>query len=107
MGRTEAGCRVVAESLGYPFIQSGQDQGLLKRFKAANLRRADPIRFDARPGYVYRWFTAHTQHISAMGADGYERLGRQPLPAATTITPGWERDRQMLLEHFSAQDAPV
>ena len=28
---------------GYPFIQSGQDQGLLKRFKATNLRRADPI----------------------------------------------------------------
>lgn len=77
---------------GYPFIQSGQDQGLLKRFKAANLRRADPIQFDARPSYVYRWFTAHNQHISAMGADGYERLGRQLLPSNTTITPGWERD---------------
>jgi len=77
---------------GYPFIQSGQDQGLLKRFKAANLRRADPIQFDARPSYVYRWFTAHSQHISAMGTDGYDRLGRQPTPSATTITPGWERD---------------
>jgi hypothetical protein len=77
---------------GYPFIQSGQDQGLLKRFEAANLRRADPIQFDARPSYVYRWFTAHNQHLSALGADGYERLGRQPLQATTTIMPGWERD---------------
>ena len=51
---------------------------MLIRFKATNLRRADPIQFDPRPGYVYRWFTAHSQHISAMGADGYERLGRQP-----------------------------
>jgi len=47
---------------------------LLIRFKATNLRRADPIQFDPRPGYVYRWFTAHSQLISAMGADGYERL---------------------------------
>ncbi|CAN5494508.1 hypothetical protein BH11PLA2_BH11PLA2_22660 [soil metagenome] len=77
---------------GYPFIQSGQDQGLLKRFKKANLRRADPIQCDPRPSYVYRWFTAHNLHISAMGSDGYERLRRQPLPAVTTITPGWERD---------------
>ena len=73
---------------GYPFIQSGQDQGLLKRFKAANLRRADPIQFDARPSYVYRWFTAHSQHLSAMGADGYDRLGGQPTPSATAINPG-------------------
>jgi len=86
---------------GYPFIQSGQDQGLLKRFKATNLRRADPIQFDARPSYIYRWFTAHNQHLSAMGADGYERLGRQPLPATTTITPGWERD--WLFIHDSRQ----
>lgn len=77
---------------GYPFIQSGQDQGLLKRFKAVNLRRADPIHFDARPSYVYRWFTAHSQHLSAMGAHGYERFGKQPAPSNSTITPGWDRD---------------
>jgi hypothetical protein len=86
---------------GYPFIQSGQDQGLLKRFKAANLRRADPIQFDARPSYVYRWFTAHNQHISAMGAEGYERLGRQPLPTTATITPKWERDWSALQDDSS------
>lgn len=77
---------------GYPWIQSGQDQGLLRRLKEARLRRADPLQYDARPSYVYRWYTSHTQHISAMGRDGYERLGQQPLPAITSITPGWSRD---------------
>jgi glycosyltransferase involved in cell wall biosynthesis len=77
---------------GYPFMQSGQDQGLLKRFKTANLRRADPIQFDSRPSYVYRWYTAHSQHISAMGKDGYERLGRLAAGRAATITPRWSRD---------------
>jgi hypothetical protein len=80
---------------GYPFIQSGQDQGLLKRFKAANLRRADPIQFDARPSYVYRWFTAHSHHISALGKDGYEVLRGIESTVNTTITPGlspfWEQ----------------
>jgi len=75
---------------GYTFIQSGQDQGLLKRFKSANLRRADPIQFDPRPSYVYRWFTAHSLHISAMGADGYDRLAgsrtRRPRPSR----PAWK-----------------
>ncbi len=80
---------------GYPFIQSGQDQGLLKRFKASNLRRADPIHFDTRPSYVYRWFTAHKQHISALGKDGYEVLRRYDSTVSTTIVPGlspyWEQ----------------
>ena len=77
---------------GYPFIQSGQDQGLLKRFKAANLRRADPIRVDERPSYIYRWFTAHSQHLSALGADGYARLGNQQTAQIARITPHWERE---------------
>jgi len=65
---------------------------LLKRFKEANLHRADPIGFDARPSYVYRWFTAHSHHLSAMGKNGYERLGLQLLPAITGITPSWDRN---------------
>jgi hypothetical protein len=73
-------------------MQSGQDQGLLKRFKAANLRRADPIQHDPRPSYVYRWYTAHSQHISAMGKDGYERLGRIAGGRAATIAPRWSHD---------------
>lgn len=77
---------------GYSFIQSGQDQGLLKRFKAANLRLADPITFEARPSYIYRWFTAHDQHISAMGTNGYERLGKQTLPCTKVVDPRWEQE---------------
>ena len=72
--------RVAFETVcGYPFIQSGQDQGLFKRFKAANLRRADPIQFDARPSFICRRFTAHAMHISAMGKDGCERLSKLQL----------------------------
>jgi glycosyltransferase involved in cell wall biosynthesis len=77
---------------GYPFTQSGQDQGLLQRFKEANLSRADPIQFDRRPSYVYRWYTAHSQHLSALGADGYQRLGVLPSTPVNVITPQWERD---------------
>ena len=77
---------------GYPFIQSGQDQGLLRRFKAAKLRRADPIQHDPRPSYVYRWFTAHSTHISAMGAKGYERLGQAPSRRIAKIEPSWNVD---------------
>ena len=77
---------------GYPFIQSGQDQGLLRRFKAAKLRRADPMQHDPRPSYVYRWFTSHSTHISAMGADGYERLGRTAAERIAKVEPHWEID---------------
>ena len=77
---------------GYPFIQSGQDQGLLRRFKSAKLRRGDPIQQDARPSYVYRWYTAHSKHISAMGANGYEQLGKVQIDGITKVDPIWERD---------------
>jgi glycosyltransferase involved in cell wall biosynthesis len=78
---------------GYPFMQSGQDQGLLRRFKAAQLRRADPIQHDPRPSYVYRWCTIPgNRHISAMGKDGYERLGQLPVTPVATLVPRWDRD---------------
>ncbi len=77
---------------GYPFIQSGQDQGLLRRFKSAKLRRADPIQHDPRPSYVYRWFTSHSTHISAMGANGYERLGQTPVQSIANVEPRWDVD---------------
>jgi glycosyltransferase involved in cell wall biosynthesis len=83
---------------GYPFIQSGQDQGLLQRFKARQLKRADPIQVDSRPSYVYRWHTAHNQHLSAMGKDGYERLGQQPLNNISKIAPRWSQDWVLLHE---------
>jgi glycosyltransferase involved in cell wall biosynthesis len=78
---------------GYPFMQSGQDQGLLRRFKAAQLRRADPIQYDPRPSYVYRWCTIPgNRHISAMGKDGYERLGQLAASPVTTLVPRWDRN---------------
>lgn len=77
---------------GYPFIQSGQDQGLLKRFKSAKLRRGDPLQFDPRPSYVYRWYTAHSSHLSALGSDGYERLAQIRTERVTELQPHWDRD---------------
>lgn len=78
--------------LGYPLMQSGQDQGLLRRFKTAKLKRADPLQFDPRPSYVYRWFTSHSQHLSALGKDGYERLGRATTSPTSTLVPTWHKD---------------
>ena len=89
---------------GYPFMQSGQDQGLLRRFKLARLRRADPIQFDPRPSYVYRWYTAHVQHISAMGRDGYARLGQSPAHRIESLTPQWDVDWLALFETAQRQE---
>lgn len=88
---------------GYPFMQSGQDQGLLKRFKAAKLRRSDPIHYDARPSYIYRWFTAHASHLSAMGANGYERLGTVATEQVPPLVPSWDRDWVELHEQAFAK----
>lgn len=83
---------------GYPFVQSGQDQGLLKRFKGAKLRRADPTQYDHRPSYVYRWFTTHRAHISCMGDDGYARLGKVGNDYIGTVVPSWERDWEAMAQ---------
>lgn len=88
---------------GYPFIQSGQDQGLLQRFKAAKLRRADPLQSDPRPSYVYRWYTAHASHLSAMGKGGYERLGALDAERVACLAPCWERDWTSLHEKAFTQ----
>jgi hypothetical protein len=78
---------------GYPWIQSGQDQGLLRRFKSAKLRRADPLQHDPRPSYVYRWGTVPgNRHLSALGARGYESLADLPVVPVTHLTPAWDRD---------------
>lgn len=83
---------------GYPFMQSGQDQGLLRRFKDAKLRRADPIELDSRPSYVYRWHTSHHRHLSALGPDGYERLADAPAPRVERLKPRWDVDWLALAE---------
>lgn len=89
---------VCIEHSGYPFIQSGQDQGLLRRFKSAKLRRADPIQHEPRPSYIYRWYTAHAHHISAMGDGGYERLAEVAADRIDAMEPAWDRDWNQLAE---------
>ena len=81
---------------GYPFIQSGQDQGLLRRFKSAKMSRSDPIKSDPRPSYIYRWYTTHSHHISAMGSYGYERLSEIETDPIGLLRPCWNRDWEQL-----------
>jgi hypothetical protein len=76
---------------GYPFIQSGQDLGLVCRFRERGLRMVDPIERDPRPSYVYRWRTTHP-HISELGAGGYEAMGALPGEHAGRVVPVWDRD---------------
>jgi hypothetical protein len=92
---------------GYPWIQSGQDQGLLRRFKAASLRRADPIRFDPRPSYIYRWGTTPCGwHISGLNRqDGYERVAAKQGESIQQLTPALEKDWTELTAQFREPDA--
>ena len=79
------------------------DQGLLRRFKTAQLRRADPIQQEPRPSYVYRWCPIPgNRHISAMGKDGYERLGEVSAAPVTTLVSRWDRDWVKLHEAAAA-----
>lgn len=90
---------------GYPFIQSGQDQGLLQRFKAAKLRPADPLQFDPRPSYIYRWCTTECKwHLSAMGKNGYEKLAERSAEAIRELKPHWERNWLELYEKARSSD---
>ena len=77
---------------GYPFIQSGEDQALLARFRQQRLVLADPIAHEPRPSFIYRWHTAHRNHVSALGPDGYAKLGAMESRYVGLIKPGWEVD---------------
>ena len=78
---------------GYPFMQSGQDQGLLQRFKKIKAKRADPLKYDSRPSYIYRWCTIRgNQHLSAMGRGGYEKLADRRGYFVGKVVPKLERD---------------
>lgn len=86
---------VFAEVAGYPFMQSGQDQGLAARFRAAGVSSADPIALGFEPYLVYRWATTGSWHISALPRDtGYQRLATRitPAPPIATLQPFWPRD---------------
>jgi len=79
---------------GYPAMQSGQDQGLRRRWVQRQIARFDPIKHDSRPSFVYRWGTTGNKHLSAMGEGGYERLaGMNPVAARIDkILPHWSKD---------------
>ena len=77
---------------GYPFIQSGQDQGLLARFRQQQLVCSDPLKYDPRPSYLYRWHTAHRHHLSVLGPGGFEQLGSLEAPFVGRVTPSWSVD---------------
>lgn len=92
---------------GYPAMQSGQDQALAGRFKKAGIRPISPsdtlpsghgpcLRL---PSYIYRWYTyPNARHISALGKDGYERRGEEPVEHVARITPCWSRDWDGLVQ---------
>lgn len=77
---------------GYPMMQSGQDQGLLQRFRRAGLKKAQ----SETPTYIYRWCTipGH-RHISAQSKRyGYElTMAEIPWqPVEGLVKPKYERD---------------
>jgi len=69
---------------GYPAMDNGEDQALAARFIGAGIRQADPMRLGHRPFYVYVWGSG--PHLSAMGPDGYQRLGSFPVER-TKVAP--------------------
>ena len=88
---------------GYPAMDSGQDQHLLKRFKAIPAQRAyqqdhqDP----PHPTYIYRWFSDHgVYHVSASGMN-YPTLADRPKPHIGQLTPKLERDWLNLVKNLN------
>jgi len=97
---------------GYPAMQSGQDQALAARFRRAGIKPVSPSELLANPStptdidrscltlpsYVYRWHTyPGARHISALGKDGYERRGQEPVEHVNRIIPAWSRNWQILV----------
>jgi hypothetical protein len=79
---------------GYPFMQSGQDQGLARRFRRAGVPQADPTA-EGEPYLIYRWSATGSWHLSAMERKtGYDRLAvhRHHGPPIKTIRPEWPRE---------------
>jgi hypothetical protein len=59
---------------GYPASNNGEDQAFAQRLEAAGIAASDPCALGFRPFYIYTWGGAW--HLSGLGADGYEELGR-------------------------------
>jgi len=84
-----------AQAAGYPFMQSGQDQGLAARFADLGADEADPLAFGFEPYLLYRWGSTGSWHLSALDKrEGYARLGRYRPdgPTIERLAPCWSRD---------------
>ena len=76
---------------GYPAMNNGEDQAFAERLRRAGVTQADPCQLGFQPFYLYRWGAGAGYHLSGMGPQGYQRLGRRPAAkAALRIT--WPRD---------------
>jgi hypothetical protein len=90
---------------GYPFMQSGQDQALAGRLKAAGVPFADPIQAGFAPYFFYRWSSSRSYHLSAMDRkQGYERLAERvkDLPFMHALEPQWNQDYIALAQSLSS-----
>jgi len=77
---------------GYPWIQSGQDQGLRKRFEQAKMRKGDPLQDGAPPSYIYRWqYRPNAWHLSARG-QSFDNLASKPARHVDKLEARWDRD---------------
>ncbi len=76
---------------GYPPMNNGEDRGLASRFRREGIRWHDPCESGCDPFYIYRW-GGRDYHLSGLGPDGYERLGRRHVERATIrveLPPGY------------------
>ncbi len=102
-----------AEVGGYPFMQSGQDQALAKRFRERHKAErlvADPIALGFDPFLVYRWATTGSWHISALDRRcGYQRLARQRHHGTPIeeVQPYWLRDYSRAREGERTEELSV
>jgi len=99
---------------GYPFMQSGQDQGLAKRFKQAGVARTDPITLGFDAYFVQRWGSTRSWHLSVMdvrrGYDGLAQHTHQG-PPISELKPCWPLDygkakAGQLTPRWSRENAP-
>lgn len=85
-----------AKVRGYPFIQSGQDAGLMKSFRGLNIESCDPLQYGHLPYFIYRWDSVDCKHLSnTRGDGGYYDLQQALLPQAEPIRelkPYWPVD---------------
>ena len=93
------------KSAAIPGSRVARIRGLLRRFKAAKLRRADPLQCDARPSYVLPLVhQPHTQHPRPSARMATNGLDAVPSDSISSLVPAWQKD--WILLHEKAAVAP-